>query len=605
MKIAFFGLPLAALLLAADGHELVLVASPRVDALGTRRAGRLFGERFVAKPRATEPSILARLRDAKPDLLVSWFWTKRLPLALIDACPLGGFGVHPSLLPRHRGPDPYFWAIERGDAITGVTAHRLAAEYDTGAILAQRTLAIAPTWTSWKLAKALDRPSLALLREVAAAFARGAPPAERAQNETEATAAPEPDDELRALRLSSSTAALVRRIRALAPSPGAELALGDALVTVTAAEPVGRFPDALAVGEGFVDAAGRAVVRTGDGALALLAGERLDDDPPTPLDAAAFALLLGSQMMLAWRKNPPSPRRSGRMSDPTSQAKQARETLARALGALQSDPSIPPQLMNVAEPVSQAMGALFQIERTGSLATAGAARDHVRAALGLLQQAGVQHPAVNTAMESVAGSLGLVFSLVKAAEAPAPQAAPAQAQQAAPQQPAFPQQPPAYQQPAPQQPAFQAAPPPQPAFQQQPQARAPQAPVPAPAPAAPAAPVQVPTGTSRFEASLGTNSATNFYKGLSGNDVVEHGGIFVATYAKVPKVGSAVAIRVTMPGGYDFEALGVVAWTRDQRDGEGDMQPGFGARFTQIAAEHKQLIYRYVRNREPLFHDDF
>ena len=307
------------------------------------------------------------------------------------------------------------------------------------------------------------------------------------------------------------------------------------------------------------------------------------------------------------------------MSDQTSQAKQARETLARALGALQSDPSIPPHLMNVAEPVSQAMGALFQIERTGSLATAGAARDHVRAALGLLQQAGVSHPAVTTAMESVAGSLGLVFSLVKAAEAPAPQAAPPQQAFQPPQPQAYqppqpqayqppqqqayqpPQQQQAYQPPQQQQPAQQpraAAPAPQPQAQQRP----PQAAQPA---AVPAAPVQVPAGTSRFEASLGTNSATNFYKGLSGNDVVEHGGIFVATYAKVPKVGSAVAIRVTMPGGYDFEALGVVAWTRDQRGGEGDMQPGFGARFTQIATEHKQLIYRYVRNREPLFHDDF
>ena len=280
------------------------------------------------------------------------------------------------------------------------------------------------------------------------------------------------------------------------------------------------------------------------------------------------------------------------MSDQTSQAKQARETLARALGALQSDPSVPPQLMNVAEPVSQAMGALFQIERTGNLSTAGAARDHVRAALGLLQQASVQHPAVNAAMESVAGSLGLVFSLVKAAETsaqPASQAAPFPPPQPASPQPVFQQ--PAFQQPAAPAPAFPPQAPAQPAYQ----------PPPAQAPAAAAAPVaaavQAPAGALHFDAALGTNSATNFYKGLSGNDVVEHGGVFVATYAKMPKVGSPVALRVTLPGGYDFEAVGVVTWTRDQRGGESDSQPGFGARFTQIANEHRQLIYRYVRNR--------
>ena len=292
------------------------------------------------------------------------------------------------------------------------------------------------------------------------------------------------------------------------------------------------------------------------------------------------------------------------MSDPNSQAKQARETLARALGALQSDPSVPPQLMNVAEPVSQAMGALFQIERTGNLSTATAARDHVRAALGLLQAAGVQHPAVSTAMESVAGSLGLVFSLVKMSEAVPP------TQPAAYQQPAQQPAPQAYQPPA--QPAPQAYQPPaqpapqayQPPAQPAPQAYQPPA-QPAAAPAPAAAVPAAPAGTARFEASLGTNSATNFYKGLSGNDVVEHGGLFVATYAKVPKVGSNVSLRVTLPGGYEFEVLGVVSWTRDQRGGDGDMQPGFGTRITQIAPEAKQLIYRYVRNREPLFHDDF
>ena len=69
--------------------------------------------------------------------------------AVLEVAPLGAIGVHPSLLPRHRGPDPYFWAIESGDLETGVTAHRLEEEYDTGAILAQRRLAIDASWNSW------------------------------------------------------------------------------------------------------------------------------------------------------------------------------------------------------------------------------------------------------------------------------------------------------------------------------------------------------------------------------------------------------------------------------------------------------------------------
>ena len=62
--------------------------------------------------------------------------------------------------------------------------------------------------------------------------------------------------------------------------------------------------------------------------------------------------------------------------------------------------------------------------------------------------------------------------------------------------------------------------------------------------------------------------------------------------------------KVSMPGGYEFEALGIVRWTREAPLSGSDSPPGFGAQFTQISPEGRQLVYRYVRNREPLFHDD-
>ena len=109
-------------------------------------------------------------------------------------------------------------------------------------------------------------------------------------------------------------------------------------------------------------------------------------------------------------------------------------------------------------------------------------------------------------------------------------------------------------------------------------------------------------GALIIEANLGAHSATNFYKGLSGNDVVADGGLFVATY-KIPPIGTTVWLKVTLPGGYDFEAGGKVRWSRES--GAGDAPPGFGAALQSISKEAKQLIYRYVKNREPLFHDDF
>jgi hypothetical protein len=330
------------------------------------------------------------------------------------------------------------------------------------------------------------------------------------------------------------------------------------------------------------------------------------------------------------------------MSDPVSAARAARENLARGLGALQS-PGVPPQLMSVAEPVAHAMSALHRIESSQGAATpeAGpAALAAARQALATLQVSAGQHPAIDHALEAIAGSLGLIHQLSQVAQAaPAspfagtmvagnpPQGYPAQPPAAQPAQAWQPQAapPPAYQPPAPA-PAYQ-PPAPAPAYQppapaapayQAPAAPAYQPPAPAaaqpafqppaPAPAASApianpAPVPVPAGSIRVEAELGAHSGTNFYKGLSGNDVIDSGGIFIATY-QIPPIGQPLSLRVSMPGGYEFEALGIVRWTRDTSDSGGDGKPGFGAQFTQITPEGRQLVYRYVRNREPLFHDD-
>ncbi|HEU4404968.1 MAG TPA: hypothetical protein VFS43_06710, partial [Polyangiaceae bacterium] len=111
------------------------------------------------------------------------------------------------------------------------------------------------------------------------------------------------------------------------------------------------------------------------------------------------------------------------MSDPLLQAKTARETLARALGALQADPTVPPSLLLVAEPVAQAMSALHAIERSAptiELRSAFDAREHVRRALNMLQAQEVRHAAIDTATEAVAVALGIVFSLSRLAEAPPP-----------------------------------------------------------------------------------------------------------------------------------------------------------------------------------------
>jgi len=273
LRIVFFGLPLAALLLARDGHAVELCVVCRRDALGVRRATRVFGkDRVLVKPRTNDAAFRARVVSIAPDLVVSWFWTTRLPMGIVDAARLGGIGVHPSLLPRHRGPDPTTWAIKSGDAVTGVTVHRIAAEYDTGAIIDQERIAIDPRWHAWDLARALDRPSLRALRRTVKRFSDGEVVSEKPQDEQAATDAPFLDDEACAICWTWPTDRILLHVRALAPAPGAWTEINGSFVQVLAAERAMRFPSALEPGEGYVDE-DRAVVRTGDGAVVLLRGE--------------------------------------------------------------------------------------------------------------------------------------------------------------------------------------------------------------------------------------------------------------------------------------------------------------------------------------------
>jgi Tfp pilus assembly protein PilZ len=295
------------------------------------------------------------------------------------------------------------------------------------------------------------------------------------------------------------------------------------------------------------------------------------------------------------------------VSDPVTLARTARESLARGLTALQGDPNVPPQLLEVASPIAQAMGALHGIERSGGAQInpgAQTALGLVQAALGQLQAIPSRHPAVAAAMEAVAGALGSVHALTRMGAAPAPavQPPPQQHAAAAYAQTAY-AQPGAYAPPAQQ--AY-APPPQQPPAQQYAQQR------PAPAPAAAAQPPAAqaaargpaPKGDAGpVTAELGAHSQSNFYKGLSGNDIIDHGGLFVSTY-KLPKIGQPVRLKVSMPGGYEFEANAIVRWCREASDAGNDAPPGFGAQFVDITPEARQLVYRYVRNREPMFHDD-
>ena len=81
---------------------------------------------------------------AKPDFFVVAGYGKRIPPLWLTFPKVMAINAHQSLLPDYRGPFPAEWAMVRGEQKTGITLLRMSPEFDTGEILAQQSLPIAP-----------------------------------------------------------------------------------------------------------------------------------------------------------------------------------------------------------------------------------------------------------------------------------------------------------------------------------------------------------------------------------------------------------------------------------------------------------------------------
>jgi methionyl-tRNA formyltransferase len=115
----------------------------------------------------------AWLRAQTPELCVLVAYGRILKDPIL-AVPMHGFiNLHPSLLPKYRGPSPIQTALLAGDAETGVTIMRIEAETDAGAILLQKRYAIDDDDTTGTLTTTLGRFGAEMLVEAVGLVARG------------------------------------------------------------------------------------------------------------------------------------------------------------------------------------------------------------------------------------------------------------------------------------------------------------------------------------------------------------------------------------------------------------------------------------------------
>lgn len=82
-------------------------------------------------------TLVNMLTGYKADLLLVFGFNWRLPRDVLALPRLGVLNVHPSALPKYRGPSPVLWAIRNGDPSMGITVHRMTERIDAGPVMAQ------------------------------------------------------------------------------------------------------------------------------------------------------------------------------------------------------------------------------------------------------------------------------------------------------------------------------------------------------------------------------------------------------------------------------------------------------------------------------------
>jgi methionyl-tRNA formyltransferase len=127
-----------------------------------------------------------------PDLLCVATFPYLMAASALAVPRLGALGVHPSLLPRHRGPEPLFWTYHGGDAEAGVTVFWMDAGEDTGDIVFQEAIPLARGRPGPDLYEEVARRGGALLARAVLAVAAGGAP-RLAQDPRRATREPAPD----------------------------------------------------------------------------------------------------------------------------------------------------------------------------------------------------------------------------------------------------------------------------------------------------------------------------------------------------------------------------------------------------------------------------
>jgi len=192
------------------------------------------GLQVLAPLNLNEPGFVSQYKALSPEINVVAAYGRIMPAWLIDNPPRGTINVHPSLLPKYRGPAPMARALIAGDAETGTTVQYVVEETDAGSIILQEKLKIEATDNNQTLSEKLAVLSAKLLLEALRLVEKSLEG--KRQDESQVSYAPKITKEELRLSLDEPASNLFNKIRGLAPKPGAYLVLQEKRLKIIKAQ---------------------------------------------------------------------------------------------------------------------------------------------------------------------------------------------------------------------------------------------------------------------------------------------------------------------------------------------------------------------------------
>lgn len=159
--------------------------------------------------------------ELQPDIIIAGTYHRVLSPQLVTSAKYA-FNLHPSLLPRYRGPCPFFWVLLNGERETGVTVHYITDQLDQGDIVLQKRIPIMRDETQGSLREKLAVLSAVAVRELLGNLVKGSLQPVK-QDETLASYYPKISDSQKYVDFKAGAEKAMQQIRALTPWPGAML----------------------------------------------------------------------------------------------------------------------------------------------------------------------------------------------------------------------------------------------------------------------------------------------------------------------------------------------------------------------------------------------